>query len=567
MSDVKRGQFDFTNFYFKRVRRIFPALAVTILATSVAATIILLPQDLVDYGRSVIWASAFSSNMLFWRESGYFAPQSLIKPLQHTWSLGVEEQFYILLPVIVLIMINSIDKFRLFILGGLTIGSFALCIFTVYVAPNAGFFLLPPRMWELLLGAALAFSGWTAPARRWLAEAMSLIGLGLIAFGVFSLTDRDPYPAWNALYPCLGAALMIWAGTGATSTPAANRLLSTTPMVAVGAISYSLYLVHWPIAAFARYLALRGPTPLEAAMMIAASFVLAWLSWRFIEQPVRQLGLSRKRHVLTAGFAMVVAGLVVGGAAIATQGLPARFPGYIDRPIPGEEAWGGPRCFNRDDGLDAASWEATACTRIHGRHGRILLWGDSFAAQYTPGVIHDAQRIDADVLQYTFTGCPPLLDYFSYAHAKCGPHNRAVPDIVRQQHIDTVVMAGRWAGLPRAEVDQLGKTVATLKALGVRVFVIGQSPQFPADVRRLDYLSGSRMRPGLAYWPVTFDRSLNQHLATLSAGATFIDPLQTLCRPTDCPYRDGATFYFLDYGHFSAAGSVRAVKAYFPAGR
>jgi hypothetical protein len=128
-----------------------------------------------------------------------------------------------------------------------------------------------------------------------------------------------------------------------------------------------------------------------------------------------------------------------------------------------------------------------------------------------------------------------------------------------------VVLAGRWSEPPWAKVQRLGATVAALKALGVRVYVIGQSPQFATDVQHLDYVSGSRMKPGQAYWPTSFDRALNARLAHLAQGAVFIDPLPHLCRPADCAYRDGGTFYYADFGHFSAAGSLRAVKAYFPA--
>ncbi len=564
--DIRSGDFTLANFYFKRIRRIFPALAAMVLATTVAAAIVFLPQDLADYSRSVAWTSAFASNVFFWRDSGYFAPEAQLKPLLHTWSLAVEEQYYLFAPLLFWAIHRFGQRRWLLFLAPLMLVSFALCVATVFVGPKAGFFLLPPRMWELLLGAALALTAWTAPSSRALREAMGALGLGLIALGVFTLTDDDPFPGWNALMPCLGAALVIWSGTGAHGAPLVGRLLSTTPLVGVGALSYSLYLAHWPIAAFARYLALRGPTLPEAAAMIALSFVLAWLSWRFVEQPIRHLGLAHRRGVLLGGAAMVAGGLLLGAAGVASKGLPGRYPDLVERTIPGEEAWGGPECFNLDDGKPHP-WDAAACTRIHGAHGRILLWGDSFAAQYTPGILGDARRIDADVLEYTFTGCPPLLDFFSYAHPGCAAHNQAVPGIIRAQHIDTVVMAARWTEPPRAKVDRLGRTVAALRALGVKVYVIGQSPQFATDVQHLDYISGSRLRPGVAYWPPSFDPGLNRHLASLAAGATFIDPLPAFCRPTGCAYRDGNAFYFIDFGHFSAAGSLRAVKAYFPAGR
>jgi hypothetical protein len=395
---------------------------------------------------------------------------------------------------------------------------------------------------------------------------MAAIGLGLILLGVFALDDLDPFPGWNALIPCIGTALIIQAAIGrGADAPRVNRLLASAPLVGVGAISYSLYLVHWPIAAFTRYLALRDPTLAEAGLMMGASFVLAWLSWRYIEQPFRHIGLGYRWKVLSAGAAVIAVGVFVGSLGIALKGLPQRFPDLVELRIPGKEDWGGNQCFNQNP-ASASLWDPQACTRIHGQNGRILLWGDSFAAQYMPGILRDAKRIDADVLQYTFAGCPPILSYFSYARVACSPFNRRALDVIRSEHIDTVVLAGRWTDTTRWRIEDLGETVNTLTQMGLRVYVFGQSPQFAADVQHLDYISGSRLRRGVAYWSIAFDPSLNQRISRQASTATFIDPLSYLCDGRQCAYRDGDIYYYADYGHFSTAGSLRAVQAYFPAG-
>jgi peptidoglycan/LPS O-acetylase OafA/YrhL len=566
LNDIEENRFSIVNFYFKRIRRIFPALAATIGVVSIASAIILLPTDLVNYSRSVSWASAFLSNIYFWRESGYFTAEAQTKPLLHTWSLAVEEQYYIFAPLAFYFVYRFGRGKWLWFVGPLILVSLGVSVFAVFVGPTAGFFLLPTRIWELLLGAAGAFVGRSPSIRSWRSEWMAAIGLGLIFLGLFALDDRDPFPGWNALIPCIGTILIIMAAVGrGAEAPRVNRLLASAPLVTVGAISYSLYLVHWPIAAFTRYLTLRDPTLAEAGLMIAASFAFAWLSGRYIEKPFRHIGPGNRWKVLSAGAAVIAVGIFAGSVGVALKGLPQRFPDLVELRIPGTEDWGGDQCFNQNP-ASASLWDPTACTRIHGQNGRILLWGDSFAAQYAPGILRDAKRINADVLQYTFAGCPPILSYFSYGRVACSPFNRRALDVIRSEHIDTVVLAGRWTDTPLRTIEDLGETVDTLTKMGLRVFVFGQSPQFAADVQHLDYISGSRLQRGVAYWSLAFDLSLNQRISGQSPPGTFVDPLAYLCDGRQCAYRDGGTFYYADYGHFSTAGSLRAVKAYFPAG-
>jgi peptidoglycan/LPS O-acetylase OafA/YrhL len=565
--DLDGGKFSVKYFYFKRIKRILPALFATVVVTTAAAVIILLPEDLDRYGGSLAATSAFVSNIFFWRTSGYFEAAAQTQPLLHTWSLAVEEQYYLVAPVAFSWVSRWGGRRWLLFLGPILLLSFGVSVAAVFVGPTAGYFLLPSRLWELLLGALLALSGGKPRLLRWVREAVGLLGLALVAWGIVALREGDAFPGWNAVYPCVGAALIIQAGTlpGAASAPLVSRILSAGPVVWIGRISYSLYLVHWPIAALHKYLTMREPTLAEAVVMLATCMALAWLSWRFIEQPLRRTGRERLPFVLAAQLLAICVGVAAGFAIMAMRGLPSRFPGYVERRIPGIEQWGGAACFNENP-TQIGAWSLPACTRIHGSNGRILVWGDSFAAQYMPGVLLDRSRIDADVIQYTFAGCPPILAYFSYARVGCAPFNRRALDIVNQDKIDTVVLAARWTDVPRHDLDNLGQTVATLRRLGARVFVIGQSPMFVADVQHIDFLSGLAGDPGVVEWPVAFDPKLNDELMVRSAGATFINPISYLCSGSLCPYREGATFFYADYGHFSTYGSLRATAAYFPAG-
>jgi peptidoglycan/LPS O-acetylase OafA/YrhL len=573
-SDLHHGRFSILNFYFKRVRRILPAYVVMALITALVCLAVLLPDDLADFGKSLIAASTFVSNIYFWKTSGYFAATAHAKPLLHTWSLSVEEQFYIFAPIGFFLIHRYGGRRWLVFLGPVFVASLLACVAAVFVAPTAGFFLLPTRAWELLLGALAALVGPPAPRARLLREGLALAGAGLVLFSLLAIHEDDPFPGWNALFPCFGAMLIIQAGAGAgvqtqapqTQAPWLNRLLSTRPFVFIGLISYSLYLIHWPIASLARYVSLRDPTTLEACAMIAASLVLAVLSWRFVEQPFRHIRVNRRALVLSVGAVSILIGASIGGAIVLAKGAPGRFPHFVQHKISGTEFWGGDRCFNQNPSKPI-DWSAAACTRIHGRRGRILVWGDSFAAQYMPGIILNAPRIDADVLQYTFAGCPPILAYFSYARVGCSISNSRVPGIVRREHIDTVVIAARWTATPSITLARLADTIAALKASGAKVYVIGQAPEFSADVQQIDYISGQHAMPGKATWPIYFDTKINPKMAAFAKGAVFIDPLSRLCDGVRCPYRDGSHFYYADYGHFSTYGSNLAVQAYFPFAR
>jgi len=567
INDIQMGSFSIANFYFKRIRRIGPAFAAVTTVTTIAAAIILLPSDLVDYGRSLVSTSTFISNFYFWKTSGYFAAPAQTKLLLHTWSLSVEEQYYLFAPIYFWAIYQYGRSSWLLFLTPLAILSFLVSVTAVFVAPTAGFFLFPTRIWELLLGAIIALSNRSLVRYPRTREIMSGVGLLMILTGILAIDESDPFPGWNALLPCVGTGLIIQAGIGGepkAAMPYVNRVLSWRPFVWIGLISYSLYLVHWPIAGLVKYLTLRNPTASEAILMLVASIGLAWVLWRFIEQPFRKISQEYLPRAFAVGSCVIIGGVLIGSSISLLDGLPQRFPDFVERHISGVEDWGGDHCFNQNPS-NPTPWDPQLCTRVHGANGKILVWGDSFAAHYFPGILRDSVRINADVLQYTFAGCPPILSYFSYARVGCTEFNRRVPAIIRDQHVNTVVLAARWTDTPRRTLNQLGETIASLRQLGVRIFVIGQSPQFIADVQHIDYISGNFRHPGAVSWTISFNPAINQIIASQIDGATMIDPLSFLCEKTDCRYREGNTFLYADYGHFSTQGSLNAVRAFFPA--
>ncbi len=560
LKDFGQNRFSILAFYERRVRRIFPALIFTFAATSIAAWIFLLPSHLEDFSKSLVSSALFVSNVYFWKFSGYFENSALLRPLLHTWSLSVEEQFYIFMPVAMYAIWRFLKARWTLPFLSILLASLALSIIATTTAPTANFFLLPTRAWELLLGVLLA----VRPLPRVSgikAELLAALGLGLILFAVATYSKATSFPGLNALVPCLGAATLIYAGTGGST--GAGRILSLKPLVWIGLISYSLYLVHWPIVVFARYVTLREPTAGETVAIVVASIALAAFSWRFIEQPFRcpKTRVPRAR-LLLGGVASMGLAATVGIAGVALGGAAWRFPD-LPKPV-GDTAdyWKTGTCFLMGD-LDYRKWDATACTRTTGAAENALLWGDSFAAHYVPGILANADMMSANVMQYTAAGCPPVLDYYSYARPLCQDFNRHALEIIKRYGIKTVILSSRWTDLESRGLDLVRNTIKTLQEAHVDVWLLGQSTEFASDAWVIGYRKG-RGAKGVDAWPLAFDSAINARLEKHAGGAYFVNPLDYLCRDEICAYRENGELLYADYGHFSPAGSSRAVKAYFP---
>ncbi|RWK60067.1 acyltransferase family protein [Mesorhizobium sp.] len=562
LDDLERGQFSIISFYWRRARRILPALIFVTLLTCIAALFILLPSDLHEFSLSVIAASTFWSNIYFWKTSNYFSIDAELRPLLHTWSLSVEEQYYIFAPILMFLIYRYFAKRWLTILLPIILGSFVLAVMATWLAPNAGFYLLPTRVWELMLGAVLMLKRPPPLSNRFLMELVGLAGFGLLAIGFFAISESDPFPGYNALYPCLGTALLIYVGQNSPSTTA-TRILEVRPLVWIGLISYSLYLVHWPINAFAHYLSLQKLDPSMTVAMTVASFALAAFSWKYIEQPFRQKRSFTAPVPIFALSAGAIALLCVGGAAGALgNGFPQRFPDYAQQRIPVGD-WGNGTCFNEGSSR-IESWNIEDCTRTRGFPTTVLLWGDSFAAHYVSGLDANINQLQANIVEYTYAGCPPILTYFSYARPDCMRFNQQALKVIQDAGIKTVVLSGRWTDYEARSFDGLQQTIDTLRGRGVRVFVIGQSPQFITDVRKIAFFA-KRENLDDTSWPMAMDPDINNRVRAFTKGATFIDPLNFLCSAGRCSYADAGQFLYFDYGHFSSIGAALAVSKYWPA--
>jgi peptidoglycan/LPS O-acetylase OafA/YrhL len=566
--DLDAQRFSLWRFYERRARRILPALSVVMLATLAFATWLAPPRFFDAFLQSFNSAAIFLSNVNFWRESGYFNTDDHFRPLLHTWSLGVEEQFYIAAPLLIYGIYRRFRSRWLLALTPLIAISFAWGLRDLLrLRIDAAFYLPQGRAWELLLGAALALSPLRGPKSRLVSEALSLIGFGLICLAVFIYTPETPFPGPAALVPCFGAGLIIFAGDQDAGRPSISRLLSWKPIVAIGLVSYSLYLVHLPILVLLKFALMRELAPGEVVAAICACMVTATLMYWLVERPFR-LAPAPRQLVLSLA-ALSIVGLLAAGAlaSLLNQKLYADVGSSIEEPAWQEldPALRTGKCL-LVTGQSFEGWSPDACARTAGPGDDILLFGDSFAAHYAPGLEGLQSRVRGRVLQYSMQGCPPILGFENPAYPGCGKFIRHALDIVKTRQIKRVVIAGSWLEYGPAISLTIGPTLKTFRATDADVTLIGQSPNF--------YLQPFAMAQRLGKADdlnVTLDIGLqaakiNEELATLAAenGVRFINPIAALCSGSLCPTRVNGEELYVDYGHFTPAGSTRAASAYFP---
>jgi peptidoglycan/LPS O-acetylase OafA/YrhL len=449
LKEVNADEFSITRFYERRIRRIFPALFPVLIFTLLVGFFVLDYKTFKELGQSVVSTTFFSSNILFWQKSGYFDTLSSQKPLLHTWSLGVEEQFYIFFPLL-LIAIRRFLKQKYFLwLNVLVVVSFLGSIWQLQNQPSAAFYLVFARTWELMLGSIIAVGVIPSLHSKPLCNAVSLFGFGLIVYSIAFFTKFTPFPGPNALVPVLGSAIIIY--TGVSGASIMNKILGLKPLVFVGLISYSLYLWHWPLIVFIKYLLFRELNPLEVSGLLLATFVVSFLSMKYIERPFRgsnSLIPEKKRLFIVAAATMVVFSLF--GLVIHLQnGMPARTE--ANRAIlenDHEEEWKKGIEIEQQTETNIADGKNIPVIGAAHRAPVFLLWGDSHGRVLSTSVDEKAKSYGLAGYLTTCSGSPPLLSYSKKVAQFNGEkfNEKVMVFIKSHPEIKTVILASMWSG-------------------------------------------------------------------------------------------------------------------------
>lgn len=446
--EVSEGRFSIVRFYERRVRRLLSALVAVVLFTTVVAYKLLLPAQFLDFGQSLGAVALFSSNVLFFSESGYFDAPAEVKPLLHTWSLSVEEQFYVFFPLLLLIVQKFLGRRFVLVVSALCLASFAANVALVGSHQSATFYLLPFRAWELGIGSLLAIGAVPVITSKPLTNVLGAAGIVMVLAAVVLFTSHTPFPGWAAALPCVGTALILHAGVRGNG--AAFSILSREPLVFVGKISYSLYLWHWPIVVFTKQLAHGVLTPQLQAFIIVSSIIAATLSWRFVEQPVRHptKGPARRTLFIAAGAATVV-WLGFGAVVHKTRGLPQRLS-------PEARAFAAAAEDFAPQPKHCPLWPEQTDLCVLGAKDKplsFLMWGDSHAGIFVNSVEEPAEKAGRAGLFSGVVSCPPLIGLAKddnhvddAADARCAEINKHVLDTLKKHdEIKTVLLVGRWA--------------------------------------------------------------------------------------------------------------------------
>jgi peptidoglycan/LPS O-acetylase OafA/YrhL len=541
VTDLDAKSFSFTEFYKRRVRRLFPALVVVLAATLALGFWLFLPQQLASLAKNTIASALFSANLMLLSETGYFDIDASLKPLLHLWSLGVEEQFYLVWPIALWL---TPRRFRLALMVLVMAGSFALNVALIGRYPDATFYLPFTRVWELMAGALLLRASISNVVVREILSVAALVGTGLI---VGYLDRKTPFPGWAALAPVAvtGAALL-------SQGSFLSRLLLCNPAaVFIGRISYPLYLWHWPLLVFGKAYPLRTLTPPELVGLVLMAFVLAWLTYALIERPIRSGRFA-------AGTNVSIAGMVAAAAcAVAIVAMPPRFPDDIQRLVdtPGGATpeWRRDECFLT--GNNHKQDFAASC--IDAERPLVAIWGDSTVAALTPGLRQQQLARHFGLAQFTNgRACQPVLAKSRETNDECVELNRLILMRLSAAVPDTVLMGGLW----RADAGELKPTIDALRAMGVRrIVILGKVPLWQGGLPNLVAAYYRRERKLLPeFSSLLVDGKSDTDLIRLAAaqlGVEFVSIRDVLCKDGECRTRIGDDLITSDIDHFTPAGS------------
>jgi peptidoglycan/LPS O-acetylase OafA/YrhL len=614
LHQLKNNKFSFTRFYFRRVRRLFPVFAVVLIVTTIAAYRLMLPNDFREYGQSVIASSVYLSNILFYMEAGYFDTASHLKPLLHTWSLSVEEQFYIVFPILAW-LIYLIKKNWIFPLF-LSFTCLSLIAAEWYLSTNASavFYLYPFRAWEMFIGVCLATQALPKIRSPRMNGLAALSGLTMILAPNFIYTSATSFPGLSALIPCLGTCLLIH--TGGHHKPFAHRLLTTIPAVFIGKISYSLYLWHWPVFVLYMYDKNNEPAVIDIILMMIMTVVAAILSWKYIETPFREgkaLFSKTPFSVFAATAVTSIALIGVGYVFHTSKGLPSRFDAQTAKfANAANDLFGDFSGCHGIDNKQLKDIEYCILGDPFNSNNYTLIWGDSHGGAYKRGLEQAITKNGHSAILAWTGGCPPVfgIDKDESASSRaidalCTKRNKAIQKLITSdKRINAVVLVGRWSyylngqgvGVDKENsitlwpedgkkgdvnnqsdffVDKLKQTISELSAANHGVFVVEQTPEFSqykARIVALGLINGNIDKDFESLTTEDYKQVLQrqqkiQDVIEAEDSKGIITVLKThhfFCNESQCSLViDGEPLYF-DNNHLSSTGSLKVNSMFQP---
>ncbi|MFL9924710.1 acyltransferase family protein [Herbaspirillum lusitanum] len=552
------GRQSLARFYARRILRIAPALYAMLIVTALVF-FMLLPPGLSGSLLNSLSAAAFSySNFWFYTTTDYFANDST-NPVLHTWSLAVEEQFYLVFPLLLLAIGKSNRRRLILILLLLFFVSFVAAAIVTPVSQYKAFYFPWLRSWELLAGSLLAAMHSTYLSERiW--SLLSNVGLAVIVAACFLYNEKMVFPGMSALLPVMGAAGIL-AGVGSNSI--ANWILRLSPMRWIGKISYSLYLVHWPLTCLAGLTVSLYPRPVKW-LLLMLSLLLAWLSWRFVEKPFRAMAERFPAHKIMLAFGVACVGLFpyfmglqLGSLALWQSSPDAlKYAAAMEADV---SLFNTGKCFLTQKYPDMSFFDSGACLGQAPGVKSALVIGDSHAANIVPAL--SAQHPSVKILQATAVGCKPTLDTGGPLYCRS-----LIEHVLRKwlpdsgAGVDTVVIAARWE---KGDVDNLRRTVLLLSQMGKRVIVYGPSPEYFVAVPQL-LVYQKVLNIELSHLVFRGERvQLHDEFKSIfSKGATYFSSFDNLCNARICKLESEDAPNFSDRDHFTRTGAMLAVKGF-----
>ena len=576
ISDLSSNNFRLLDFYERRARRILPALLTMCIFITPISFFILLPGDQINFAKSIIASIFFVSNVLFWRETGYFDVESELKPLMHTWSLSVEEQFYIFFPLVLIFIWRFKQSFIAIPIFILLIISFALSNWGAFYKPAANFYLLPTRGWEIMSGALCAVYlsntkfNILNKVKPCLDNVFSSLGLFLIIFSIFSFDSNSPMPSYYSLPIIVGTTLIILFCNNQTIT---YKMLSMKPFIFAGLISYSLYLWHQPILALHKYMSLNEPSTLSIIFSLLIAFLMAVISWQFIEQPFRDR-IRITRHALVKTLLLASSILLISSTLIIIKN---KNVAYSDDSIDLKNY------FQPNTGIKELECNSTSIERcISDSQSRMILWGDSYAMHLSQAIFYSPTSLPFK--QVTKNSCAPILNLsntikdVAFADECINFNKKVFNSIIQNPNIRIVVLSSTFYfpqgklvkvhnkftnDLADKEIINLFKeTVRALESSGKKVVIISPTPSIGSrsDPARcsVNAITRNKDLKICDFSRRSFSTKTKNGYKLLKSMQEDINILwidQLICEINFCfPYIDNFQIY-RDNGHLSISGS------------